>query len=320
MNIISIVREKLSGIHLYRSVIPHSFMSGRYKIDQILFTDTLLKTSDEELSKFDMVHSSYHDWDVQDTKRLKDLGVKLVIDVDDYWNLSRFHEFYEMYKENGTAKKIIEVIKCADAITTTTELLADRIRPYNPIVGVFGNALMNDDYHQPTKNKTPFAAWLGAAQHTADLMMIQHLQKGFKIPIYIPEQYRQVFKDRFLYYQPMGVPEYLSLYNRYDIILAPLRKDRFNKYKSPLKVMEAGFFSKPLIVSDVEPFSPYLKHKENCLVVRKKSEWGKWLQRLEKDKAMRDELGANLHKDVLRDFDLEKFSDKRFEFYKKITE
>lgn len=318
MNIISIVRQKLSGIHLYRGVVPHSYMSGRHNVKEMRFTDTLIKMSDEELSKFDMVHVSYHDWDVLETKRLNDLGVKLVIDVDDYWRLSRFHEFYDQYEEQGTTEKIIETIKCADAITTTTDLLAEKIKPFNKTVGVFGNALMNDEYYQPTKNEIPVAAWLGAAQHTADMMMIQHLRKGFKIPVFIPEQYKQVFNDKFDYYTPVPVPEYLSLYNKFDIILAPLRKDEFNKYKSPLKVMEAGFFSKPLIVSDVDPFSPYLKHKENCLVVRKKSEWGRFLKLMANDKAMRDELGRNLHKDVLKDFDLAKITKARFEYYKKI--
>ena len=273
MKILVLVRERLNGVLFYREVIPHSYMVGRYDVE-VMFKDNIYTTTDEELSEVDIIHSSYFFIDELTIKRILRLGIKLVIDVDDYWQLDRFHELYEHYKEEKRGEWIQLVMGLVDAITTTTEMLGEKIKKYTDNVGVFANCLMDDDYIRPKQNPVPFIGWLGAANHTADLMEIQHLQKGYNIPVYVPELYRPVFNDKFLYYGGQPIPNYLGLYNEYEIIISPLRDNKFNNHKSPLKFMEAGMFRKPLIISDVQPFSPYLKHKENCLRVRKRSEWG----------------------------------------------
>ena len=76
---------------------------------------------------------------------------------------------------------------------------------------MISNTLMDDDHVRPKHNPIPYMAWLGASNHTMDLMEIQHLQMGFQFPVYIPEMYRTVFKNRFLYYQRQQVPNYLGL-------------------------------------------------------------------------------------------------------------
>ncbi len=317
MKILVLIREKLNGVLFYREVVPHSYMAGQHDV-KVMFRDNIFTMSDEEIEEYDIIHSSYFFIDEMSLKRIHNLDVKLVIDIDDYWILDRFHELYEYYQEENRADWIRVLMDNADAVTTTTELLAQKIRPHAKSVGVFGNTLMDDDYSMPKKNPIPFVGWLGAGNHTADLMEIQHLQKGYGIPVYIPELYRQVFKDRFLYYQGQEVPQYLGLYNEYDIIISPLRDNVFNKHKSPLKLIEAGFFKKPLIISDVEPFSPYLEHKKNCLVVRKKSEWKKWCNLLIDNPDMGKQLGENLHKTVIDNFDINRITKERFAYYESL--
>ena len=317
MKIISLVRQKLNGVLLYREVIPHAYMVGRYDV-HIHFRDNILTITDEELETYDILHSSYSFMNDFQKERLKRLNVKLIIDVDDYWMVDRFHELYNIYKEDDRTKIIRDIMRSADAITTTTSVLAEKIKPYCDKVGVFTNTLQKDDYSNNRVNEVPYMAWIGGGNHTADLMLIQHLQKGIKVPVYVPENYRKVFRDRFLYYPGQSIPEYLGVYNHYDIILISLRKSLFNSLKSPLKLMEAAFFRKPVIVSDVMPFSPYLKHKENCLVVRKKSEWVKWSKMLINDEAMRKELGENLYKLVDEHFNIDKITKKRVDFYKSV--
>jgi len=317
IKILVLIKNKLNGVLFYRSVIPHSYMLGRWDVN-ITFKDNLF-LSKHELEKFDIIHTSYSLLEKWDIERIKKANVKLIVDVDDYWILDRFHELYDKYKDKNIPDKIKFIIRSANAITTTSEALRKKILPLCSKVGVISNTLMDDDYVRPKHNPIPYMAWLGASNHTMDLMEIQHLQMGFQFPVYIPEMYRTVFKNRFLYYQRQQVPNYLGLYNEYEIILAPLRANKFNQYKSPLKLMEAGFFKKPLIISDVEPFKPYLKHKENCLAVRKKSEWAKWAKLLSKDKELRTYLGENLKATVDEHFNIDKFSEKRWEFYKEVV-
>lgn len=318
MKILVLVRERLNGVLFYREIIPHTYMAMKHPDVEIVFRDNIYTITDEEMATFDLVHSSYFFIDELTIKRILRLGIKLIIDVDDYWQLDRFHELYNHYKEEKRGEYIQLVMGIADAITTTTEMLGQKIKQHTDNVSVLANCLIEDDYINPKPNPIPFIAWLGAANHTADLFEIQHLQKGYGIPVYVPEMYREVFGDRFLYYGGQPIPNYLGLYNQYDIIISPLRDNKFNNHKSPLKFMEAGMFKKPLIISNVDPFKPYLRHKENCLVVRKKSEWSKWAVKLSKDGDIRKELGNNLYKDVIREFDIEKITKKRLAFYKKI--
>jgi|6_EtaG_2_1085325.scaffolds.fasta_scaffold15592_3 hypothetical protein len=319
MKILSMIKEKLNGIALYRSVIPHSHMIGRHDV-RIHFTDNIITIPDKELETFDIIHASYAFWGDNDRERLRRLGVKLIIDIDDYWHIDRFHELYDYYEKEKRPQHIKDAMGTADAITTTTDLLAKMIRPFNKTVGVFNNVLMDDDFYAPRKNEVPFCAWVGGNCHTADLMLIQHLQKGNGFPVFVPDMYRDTFKDRFLYYEGQPIPNYLGLYNAHDIVLVALRQGEFNKYKSPLKVMESGFFKKAIIVSDVDPYSQYLKHKENCLAVRKHSEWARWCKLLINDAAMRNELGNNLYKDVMKNFNLLDVNKKRFKFYQSVLE
>ena len=50
------------------------------------------------------------------------------------------------------------------------------------------------------------------------------------------------------------ITTYASNYNNFDISLAPLKEHMFNKVKSQLKVIEAGFHKKALIAQDYGPY------------------------------------------------------------------
>ena len=50
------------------------------------------------------------------------------------------------------------------------------------------------------------------------------------------------------------ITSYASNYNLFDISLAPLKESTFNKVKSQLKVIEAGFHKKAIIAQDFGPY------------------------------------------------------------------
>ena len=56
------------------------------------------------------------------------------------------------------------------------------------------------------------------------------------------------------------VEQYARNYSNFDISLAPIKKHVFNRMKSQLKVIEAGFYKKALIASNVGPYTIDLKH------------------------------------------------------------
>jgi glycosyltransferase involved in cell wall biosynthesis len=123
---------------------------------------------------------------------------------------------------------------------------------------------------------------------------------------------------------------YATNYNTFDVSLAPLVESVFNANKSQLKVIEAGFFKKAIIASDVDPFTIDLisavdegkfNDKGNALLVGPKKnhkDWAKHMKRLVENPNMIEDLGNRLYETVKDTYSLKKVCKDRVEFFKSI--
>jgi len=125
------------------------------------------------------------------------------------------------------------------------------------------------------------------------------------------------------------ITTYAKNYSRFDISLAPIKNHIFNRVKSQLKVIEAGFYKKALIASNIGPYTIDLKHSldsgkftdGNALLVNETnnhSDWAKCIKKLYDNPNMRIEMGERLYETVKDTYDLEKVSRNRAEWYKTI--
>lgn len=130
-----------------------------------------------------------------------------------------------------------------------------------------------------------------------------------------PDGHRSLFKPyRRLWAAP--VHQYASMYNEIDVALIPLRGNKFSACKSELKLIEAGWFKKPVICSDVLPYNSIVKHNANGLINGTRY-WREDMKRM-LDKSMREDLGEALHDTVKKAFDIDTWAHKRYELYKSI--
>jgi glycosyltransferase involved in cell wall biosynthesis len=90
-----------------------------------------------------------------------------------------------------------------------------------------------------------------------------------------------------------------------------LEENSFNQYKSELKLIEAGFFKKPVIVSNV---APYTELTDNCLAVNTRSDWYSHCKKLIDNPELGKDLGEKLYHSVAK-FSLEKVNQSRMKFY-----
>jgi glycosyltransferase involved in cell wall biosynthesis len=99
--------------------------------------------------------------------------------------------------------------------------------------------------------------------------------------------------------------------------------------KSQLKVIEAGFYKKALIASNVGPYTIDLKHAMkngeftdgNALLVdevRNHSDWAKNIKKLVDNPNMITDLGERLYETVSQKYDLNIVTKTRSEFYKSL--
>lgn len=87
----------------------------------------------EYLKSFHVIH--YHRQFLPNPKQMFQLaqelrksGTVLVLDIDDYWYLHPQHPYYQMAKDKKMHLPIMENLKIADYVTTTTDLFADKIK------------------------------------------------------------------------------------------------------------------------------------------------------------------------------------------------
>lgn len=351
MKICIIYNVHPTGVSLYRLELPNAHISETYPEFDFVSVGDLSTVSPAELSTIDLfivnrfwLHGT-PDLVQQVYEGLTAFGAKVLYDIDDYWVLESGHPFYKDYTERKTAEVIRAHLRLADIVTTSTPHLAEKIYPFNKNVVVLPNcpflkyAQYTPDPSMERDTEIVKFGWFGAAQHQEDIAIMQSgldllgndRSLDGKYKIYLGGYHEnQVYMD----YERMmswggknpnygriksaDVYSYVTGYNYINVALAPLRETTFNKLKSELKVVEAGYMRKPIICSDMVPYSDVVRHGQNGFLVphKKPRNWYKHIRDLMHDKAMVKEMGEALHADMTKQFDINKVGAMRAALYK----
>ena len=147
---------------------------------------------------------------------------------------------------------------------------------------------------------------------------------------YTQDEYVNANEESYLRVWTKPVNSYARNYSKFDVSLAPIKNHMFNRMKSQLKVIEAGFYKKALIASNVGPYTIDLKHcldngnfvDGNAMLVnenRNHSDWYKFVKKLVQNPNMAKDMGERLYETVKDVYDLTNVTKARAEFYKSIV-
>lgn len=125
----------------------------------------------------------------------------------------------------------------------------------------------------------------------------------------------------------LPVTTYAKNYSKFDISLAPIKNHIFNRVKSQLKVIEAGFYKKAIIASQVGPYTIDLKHclkdgnftDGNAMLVqenRNHGDWAKYIKKLVQNPNLIQDMGERLYETVKDTYHLKTVTKTRAEWYK----
>lgn len=116
-------------------------------------------------------------------KELKDSGTKLVMDIDDYPYLDKTHPMAGIFYENKQYQEIIDNLKIADYITTTTEYFAEELRKITEkdnIIVLFNS--INPDWQKQFQNNHTEdpdgkirVMYMGGSSHGNDLKQLENV-------------------------------------------------------------------------------------------------------------------------------------------------
>jgi len=338
--------KNMGGCGLYRQLSPHVNLAKNYKDVKVTLSEGLEHfevLSGEKLSSYDIVqyHKGYYS--ESGLSKARRSGVTTIVDFDDYWHVPYGHLLYKAYKNHSVPRFFENQLKFFDHVTVTTPHLANAVRPFNKSVHVLPNAIDPDDAQfgiTATQSKKLRLGWIGGVCHLPDMELLEGvnnrltnspLKDKYTLNLFgyekdsIFDNYCDVLTGKGKWmnglqlYPSESADKYTLYYNLLDVALIPLVDNRFNNLKSELKLIEAGFFKKAVIVSDVLPYSPLLKHGENCLAVRKQGDWFKHIKFLISNPGEVTRLGNNLYSTVKVKYNQNTVSKDRYKLYKCLT-
>lgn len=313
-----------SSVEYHRLILPFKYITNT-QITQSLSEVSVKGYLDSNVSQlwFNRNLSEIYDPEPTFTK-LKIAGVKIVIDIDDYWDLPKTHILKATWDKSNISNLYADQIMAADYVVTTHSHLADviikelRVKA-NKIV-IASNAIdpTEKQYNREFDYNLTELYWQGSVTHRYDLQQIAKAVSGLEGISFTLAGYNydsggewQLIADDFNIGKRLKTIEskpcddYMDGYDGKGICLIPLIYNKFNRCKSNLKLLEAGWASKPVVVSNWHPYLPLAKDKINCLVANTEADWHNAIKYLLNNHTFADELRQKLHRDVKRNYTLD---------------
>lgn len=178
-----VLNSDSDGVGYWRTLCHVSMFDPEVEVDIRLLTDGTIPLVDEGfLSNYNIIVYNKtipfrtSELSVAFSEILKRRGIKIVYDIDDHWVLDHSHINYELWKKNGSGAMVEKILRSVDAVTTTTPIFAEEIRPLNPNVHVMENGVnVKEQQWNPRKvqsDKVRFL-WGGGISHMPDLKLLK---------------------------------------------------------------------------------------------------------------------------------------------------
>jgi glycosyltransferase involved in cell wall biosynthesis len=146
------------------------------------------------------------------------------------------------------------------------------------------------------------------------------------------EEYANVANEPYRRVWTKPISTYATNYNLFDISLAPIEENIFNKVKSQLKVIEAGFHKKAIIAQNYGPYQVDLvnsyefgggwNENGNSILIdtnKNHKDWYKFIKKLVENPELIQQLSKNLHETVSNTYSIDKVTENRRELYLKLV-
>lgn len=174
------------GCGKFRCFDPHVVLQSLYNEDfdvDVMFPRPNVARWDIAFKPYDMIF--FHkelDKECNIIKIAKYMGKKIVVDIDDHFDLGNDHPMSITAKLENWKQPIINHLMLADAVTTTTPIFAKTLKKYNKNVYVLPNAINPKEeqfIHQPIESKRLRLGIVCGSTHLEDIKMLQGMISMF---------------------------------------------------------------------------------------------------------------------------------------------
>ena len=327
---------RYSGVTYHRLAMPLSIMEKEYCLITDVLTEELLIEKNINLI---VVNRFIENYSLNDLIRLKaKYGFKLVVDIDDYWNLFDQHLSNTGYRKHNISSIIKGYISNADLVTTTHLRLYYEIIKINKNCEILPNGLPFDKDQFTTiqiPHNTINIIHTGSITHFPDIKQLKNpikelsKSKSFRESTKMIlcgwndankwhwQQMADIFTaEKKLNYEilhSMNVELYMNFYNEADMLIVPLLDNKFNRMKSNLKALEAGAKNIPILTYNRDPYS-------DIPTIFKVENWEQDIKRMAFSKQMREDYGRANGEYVRKHYDIFKINENRKAIYNKLID
>lgn len=259
----------------------------------------------------------------------------IVMEVDDYlFAINPESQAFDSFYPNSNPEYFAEMqLRNSNYVIVSTNWLKDGdgvfegLKKYNANVECIPNSIDFDIWDKLTNQKQKdkiTIGWAGGGAHYNDLKVIdkvipailsRHKNVHFMffgyMPDYIKEGPRVKHWNR--WYSIYDYPKHLADLG-FDIGIAPLNDNLFNRAKSNLRWLEYSALKVPTVASPRIPF----QECENLLLAEEPEEWIEELSLLITDQDKRIEMGEKAYNEVKQKFNIKKTASKYLTVLKEI--
>jgi glycosyltransferase involved in cell wall biosynthesis len=262
--------------------------------------------------------------------------IPFLAEIDDYClqinnDSPAFRTFLGNTEHSLSIRKHLEM---SDAMIVSTPYLAKLYEEFNKNYKIIPNGIdfkIWDKLQNPPKHERIRIGWAGASTHHEDLRYVKPvidkiLEKYPDVefffmggtPDFLVNKHPRIIADN-CWKNPYKYPQYIK--NKgFDIGIAPLLDNNFNRGKSNLRWLEYSALNIPTVASCVEDFKRTIQDGKTGFLCLELGEWEKRLSLLIEDEKLRREMGQNANDEVREKFNIEKISKEYMSFLKEFLD
>lgn len=245
-----------------------------------------------------------------------------LMEIDDYVSdIPVENAGFQQLRPGGMRHRVMmEQMRMSDALIVSTPYLASQYEGMNENIHVIPNSIdfeeWDNAYESQKKGPRTRIGWIGGGSHNADLEMVRPVIE-------------ELCKDDVWFYCIHGVPESfkgmrnvywthkwskINLYPKFlasfkfDIGIAPLVDNNFNRGKSNLRWLEYSALKIPTVASPLPDFERAIEQGKTGFLASDLDSWAKHLKDLIASDSLRKEIGRNAYQSIKQNFNVRKTS------------
>ena len=182
-----------TGVGKFRSVDPHIFLQNMYgdefHVDIVYDPPYSIDFyKDYQIVVYHRNIGVDFEQGARIIQQLREHGIVGVCDIDDYWMPTKDHPIHDVIRINKINERIVNSVRIAQVVTTTTSIFASEIMKINKNVHVFPNAInpKEGQFNEPTPPSDKVRiGWLGGSSHLHDILLLD--QSFSKLHTLVPK-------------------------------------------------------------------------------------------------------------------------------------